>query len=92
MAYKTKIIDREVGRNAQLFAQAIAELETPAKRYPYLRILVSIVEQAHPDWDQLPDKAEQIARLVHEMSNEALDPDEVKDVVQVRDDERAASD
>ena len=28
-----KIIDRQVGRNAELFAKAITELETPEERY-----------------------------------------------------------
>lgn len=88
MAYATKIIDRQVGRNAQLFAQAIAELETPEQRYPYLRILISLVESAHSEWNQAPSKDRQIAELIVQMSQRHLDPDEVADVVRARDEER----
>ncbi|MEX0820641.1 MAG: DUF4290 domain-containing protein [Rhodothermales bacterium] len=81
------MIDRQVGRNGELFAQAIAELETAEQRYPYLRILASIVEQAHPEWNQAPNKDRQIARLILEMAGK-LDEDEVAEVVRVRDEER----
>ena len=86
--YDTKILDRQVGRNAQLFAQAIAGLGRPEERYPYLRILVALVETAHPEWSQAPNKDEQIAELIVQMSEHGLDPREVADVVRVRDEER----
>jgi len=85
--FETKMVDRQVGRNAELFAQAIAKLETAEERYPYLRILVSIIEQAHPEWNQAPNKDRQIAHLVNQMAD-SLDPDEVAGVVRVRDEER----
>lgn len=85
--FDTKMIDRQVGRNGELFARAIAELETAEERYPYLRILASIVEQAHPEWNQAPNKDRQIARLILEMAGQ-LDEDEVAEVVRVRDEER----
>lgn len=88
MNYKDKMVDRQVGRNAELFAQAIAELETPEERYPYLRILVSIMEQAHPEWNQAPSKDRQIAHVVLKMSRGRLDLDEVAGVVRIRDEER----
>ncbi len=88
MRYDRPIADRQVGRNAQLFAQAIAELETAEERFPYLRILVSLVEQAHPEWKQAPRKAQQIARLAHRMSAGALDEDEIAEVARVRNAER----
>ncbi|MEX1055444.1 MAG: DUF4290 domain-containing protein [Rhodothermales bacterium] len=81
------MIDRQVGRNAELFADAIAGMDKPEERYPYLRILVSIIEQAHPEWNQAPKKDRQIAHLVGMMS-EKLNSDEVADVVRVRDEER----
>ena len=81
------MIDRQVGRNAELFADAIAGMDKPEERYPYLRILVSIIEQAHPEWNQAPKKDRQIAHLVGMMS-EKLSSDEVADVVRVRDEER----
>ncbi|HYE95005.1 MAG TPA: DUF4290 domain-containing protein [Rubricoccaceae bacterium] len=88
MAYATKILDRQVGRNAQLFARAIADLGAPEQRYPYLRILVSLIETAHPEWNQAPQKDRQIADLVVQMSEGTLAADEVAAVVRVRDEER----
>lgn len=88
MRYDEKMIDRQTGRNAELFAQSIAEMESAEDRYPYLRILVSLVEQAHPEWNQTPHKDEQIADLIHRMSEGGLDKDEVIEVVHVRDEER----
>ena len=86
--YPTRIVDRQVGRNAQLFARAIAELDGAERRYPYLRILISLIETAHPEWGQAPQKDRQIAEVVVQMSEGALDPKEVADVVRVRDEER----
>jgi hypothetical protein len=88
MYYDTKIIDRQVGRNAQLFAQSVADLSTPEERYPYLRILVSIIEQAHPEWNQAPQKDKQIAFLIGQLSQHNIDQDEAAIVVRVRDEER----
>lgn len=88
MEHDTEIIDRQVGRNAQLFAKAVAALGTPQARFPYLRILVSLVEQAHPEWDQTPQKDQHIARLVLHMSQDGLALEEVVEVVRVRDAER----
>lgn len=88
MSYDDKIIDRQVGRNAQLFAQALTDLESAEDRYPYLRILVGLVEQAHPEWGQAPEKDRQIAGLVHDLSGGALDQDEIAEVVRARDIER----
>ena len=83
-----KIVDRQVGRNAELFARAIVDIETPEQRYPYLRILISIVEQAHPEWNQAPAKDRQMAQMISKMSGDRLDVDEVAEVVRVRDEER----
>ena len=83
-----QIIDREVGRNAELFSHAVAALDTPEDRYPYLRILISIVEQAHPEWKQAGFKDEKVADLLALMSDGKLDEQEVKDVVHMRDAEQ----
>ena len=91
MPYENKIVDRQVGRNAQLFAESIAKLETPEERYPYLRILVSIIEQAHPEWNQAPQKPKQIAYLINQLGQQAFDNDEIAEVVRVRDEERGYS-
>jgi hypothetical protein len=88
MSYETKMIDRQIGRNAELFSQAVAELPTPEARYPYLRILLSLVDQAHPEWRQAKDKYEQMAGLVDAMCRGTLDRDEVMQALRVRDAER----
>jgi hypothetical protein len=88
MRYDEKMTDRQVGRNAELFAQSIGDIETREERYPYLRILVSLLEQAHPEWKQAPDKARQIAELAEELSGGTLEVDEVEKVVQTRDREK----
>ncbi len=88
MKYELKIVDRQVGRNGDLFAVSIGEMKTIEERYPYLRILVSIVEQAHPEWNQAPTKDSQIALLVFHMSRGSLDKDEVAEIVRLRDEER----
>lgn len=86
--FESRIIDRQVGRNAQLFAEAIAGLESPERRYPYLRILVHLVETAHPEWAQARQKDTQIAELIRQLSAGTLDAEEVAGVVRVRDEER----
>ena len=88
MKYEQKIVDRQVGRNGDLFAASIGKMETKEERYPYLRILVSIVEQAHPEWNQAPTKDQQIALMIFHMSHGAIDKDETAEIVKVRDDER----
>jgi len=86
--YDEKLVDRQVGRNAQLFAHAIAGLERPEDRYPYLRILVSLIEQAHPEWGQAPEKDRQIGELVADLSGGQVAKEEAALVVRVRDEER----
>lgn len=88
MQYDTRLVDRQVGRNAQLFAAALADLSSSAERFPYLRILISLIETAHPEWSQAPQKDRQIAELIVQMSGDRLDQQEVADVVRVRDEER----
>ncbi len=88
MLYDRKIVDRQIGRNAELFAKAIARYPDAESRYAFLRILVSIIEQAHPEWNRTPLKDRQIAHLVQRMAHNLLDSDEVAEVVCVRDEER----
>lgn len=88
MKYDQKLIDRQVGRNAQLFAQSIADLDSREERYPYLRILISIVEQAHPEWNQAPHKDEQITELIQEMCEGVLEEDEIVEIIHIRDREQ----
>lgn len=83
-----KMTDRQVGRNADLFAQKIGGYPTKDERYAYIRILISIIEQAHPEWNQAPNKDEQIAHLVFHMSHGAVDREETAEIVRLRDEER----
>lgn len=85
MSYSRRILDRKVGRNAQLFARAIAQLDTPRARFPYLRILVSLIENAHPEWERSAKKHRRVAQLAGRLSGGALCPDEVTDVIKARD-------
>ncbi len=88
MRSTNKIYDRQIGRNAQLFAESLSNYETKETRYPYIRILVSIIEQAHPEWNQAPTKDSQIAHLAMMLSGGILDTIEVAEIVRVRDEER----
>ncbi len=81
----TKIFDRQVGRNAQLFAQTIGQMPSAEERFPYLRILISLIETAHPDWTHAPGKERLIADLIVQLSEGALDSGEAADVVRARD-------
>lgn len=85
-----KMADRQVGRNAELFAAAIGRMQSPEHRLPYLRILVSIIEQAHPEWVNSPRKAEQIAGLVSEMNGVRISAEEISEAIRLRDSERNA--
>ena len=89
--FTDRIRDRQVGRNAQLFAESVSALDSPETRYPYLRILVSIIEQAHPEWSQAPSKDQHIANLARELSGLKLSEEEIAHVVRVRDEERGYS-
>lgn len=88
MQYDQKLVDRQVGRNAQLFAQSIADLDSKEERYPYLRILISIIEQAHPEWSQAPHKEDQITELIQTMCDGAIEGEEIVEVVRRRDKEK----
>lgn len=88
MRYDSRMVDRQVGRNAELFAQSLAEIDSKEERYPYLRILTSLIEQAHPEWRQSPTKVEQMTELACDLSDDALDTEEVEEVIRVRDRER----
>jgi|AP95_1055475.scaffolds.fasta_scaffold02321_5 cobalamin biosynthesis protein CobT len=88
MKYEQKVVDRQVGRNADLFAAKIGEMPTPDERYAYIRILISIIEQAHPEWNQAPNKDMQIAHLIFHMSHGAVPQDEISEIVRLRDEER----
>lgn len=88
--YEDRIVDRQIGRNAQLFAQEIAQLDGPEERYPYLRILVGLLEQAHPEWSQAPEKDDLLADLASELSGGKLDAEEVALAVRARDEEKGS--
>lgn len=84
MRYDNVMVDRQLGRNAELFSKSVASLETAKERYPYLRILVSLVEQAHPEWKSTPNKNEQVTDLVVRLSDGQLDKKEVAGVLKMK--------
>ncbi len=88
MKYNEKMFNRQMGRNAQLFARKVGEMETPEARYPYLRMLVGVVEQARPEWVEVPEKAQLYTHLINEMAEQPIAPEEIARVVRVRDRER----
>ncbi|NNE46911.1 MAG: DUF4290 domain-containing protein [Rhodothermales bacterium] len=88
MTNSTKIIDRQIGRNCELFAQSIGLIETIEGRYPYIRILIDLIEQAHPELNQAPQKDRKIAHVIFTMSKGTIEMDEASEVVKVRDEER----
>ncbi|MDG1755474.1 MAG: hypothetical protein P8H65_10905 [Rhodothermales bacterium] len=88
MKYAQKVTDRQVGRNADLFAMRIGDYKTEEERYPFIRILISIIEQAHPEWSQAPNKDKQISHLVFHMSHGAVSKEETEKIVHLRDMER----
>ncbi len=88
MQYSTKIVDRQIGRNPELFAVSIGKIETAEQRYPYIRILIDLIEQAHPELGQAPQKDRKIAHMIFTLSKGTINMDEATDVVRVKDEER----
>ncbi len=88
MPYNEKMLNRQIGRNAQLFAQVVSTLDTPEARYPYLRILVNVIEGVRPEWVQVEQKAQLFTHLINEMTETSIDADEIARVVAMRDAER----
>jgi hypothetical protein len=86
--YESKIFDRQVGRNADLLAEAVGKIPTEQERYPFVRILISIIEQAHPEWNQAPNKDKQVAHLIFHMSHGGIPQEETAKIVKLRDEER----
>ncbi len=89
--YETKIVDRSVGRNADLLAVEVGKMPTVEERYPYIRILISIIEQVHPEWNQAPSKDKQVAHLIFHMSHGGIDREETANICRLRDEERGFS-
>lgn len=91
MTYPRRLLDRQIGRNAQLLAEAIGDLSSAEARFPYVRILVALIEAAHPEWSGSPQKGRQIAEVAVLLSDRTLEADEVAAIVRVRDEERGLS-
>lgn len=83
-----RLVDRSLGRNAQLLAEAAAALPSREDRYPYLRVLVGLIESAHPELTGAPRKDRTLAEHARLLSDGALDADEVAEIVAARDEER----
>lgn len=74
----TSLLNRQLGRNVQLLVDALAEMPTPAERFPYLRSLVALVEDVRPEWAHAPGKADMMAHLVMQLGGAVIDPEEIR--------------
>ena len=73
MRYDSTMVDRQVGRNAELFAQSVAWLDARESRYPYPRLLLSPTDQTPAEWRQRPHALPRIAALAPQPSAPQLD-------------------
>ncbi len=89
MRYNETMFNRQLGRNAQLFAHAIGRMETPEERYPYIRELLAVIEEARPEWAEAAHKAPLYAHLVRELCGPLVTDEEIEAAVRTRDAERA---
>ena len=89
MRYNEKMFNRQLGRNAQLFAQAVGRMETPEARHPYLRQLVAVIEEARPEWAEVAHKVPLYTHLVRELCGPFVGDEEIEAAVRARDAERA---
>lgn len=88
MRYNEKMFNRQLGRNAQQFAQAIGRMETPEARHPYLRQLVAVIEEARPEWAEVAHKGALYTHLVRELCGPLVTDEEIDAAVRARDAER----
>lgn len=89
MRYNEKMFSRQLGRNAQLFAQQLGRLETAEARYPYLRQLLAVIEEARPEWGEAEHRSALFAQLVRDLCGPAVTDEEIETAVRARDAERA---
>lgn len=89
LRYSDKVVDRQVGRNAQLYAQSIGLMDTAEERYPHLRILIGLIEQGHGDWGRGKGRLRRIVTLAGQLSKGAIDKDEIAEVAEMLDAERS---
>lgn len=76
--------NRQLGRNAERYAQAIATLDTPQARYPHLRTLVGVIEQSRPEWITVGRKDQLFAELIGELGAD-VPAEEVARAIAARD-------
>ena len=88
MRYNEKMFNRQIGRNAQLLAEAVGRMETPEARYPYLRSLLAVIEEARPEWAEADHRVSLYTHLVRDLSRADLAEAEVEAAVRAREAER----
>jgi hypothetical protein len=76
--------NRQLGRNAEHYARALAALETPEARYPHLRTLVGVIEQSRPEWITVGRKDQLFAELIGELGAD-VPAEEVARAIAARD-------
>jgi hypothetical protein len=79
-----KTFNRQLGRNAQHYAEALAGLDTAEARYPHLRTLVGVIEQSRPEWITVARKEELFTELIHQLGAD-VPTDEVGHAIRARD-------
>ncbi len=79
-----KMFNRQLGRNAQRYAEALASLDTAEARYPHLRTLVGVIEQSRPEWITIGRKDELFAELIRDLGAD-LPAEEVAQAIHARD-------
>ena len=89
MRYNETMFNRQLGRNAQLFAREIGRMDTPEARHPYLRELLAVIEEARPEWAEAEHKASLYTHLLRELCGAVVGDDEIEAAVRAREAEAA---
>jgi hypothetical protein len=82
-------LNRQIGRNAHLFAEAITRMETAEERHPYVRMLIDVLEQRRPDWSLVEDQRALYMHVIGQMSGNAIAEEEIDLALNVRKIERS---
>lgn len=82
-------LNRQIGRNAHLLAEAISRMETAEERHPYVRMLLDVLEQRRPDWALVEDQRALYLHVVGHMSGNAIPEEEIDLALKVRKIERS---
>lgn len=82
-------LNRQIGRNAHLLAEAISRMETAGERHPYVRMLIDVLEQRRPDWALVEDQRTLYVHVIAHMSGNAIPEEDIDLALRVRQIERS---